>query len=42
MTTVSYRDNLQFGLAACRMRVPQLQRLLIHLENGINELENAT
>ncbi|WP_209648299.1 WS/DGAT/MGAT family O-acyltransferase [Kibdelosporangium banguiense] len=42
ITITSYADNLQFGLTGCRRNVPHLQRLLVHLEESLSELEKAT
>ncbi|HEY1967751.1 MAG TPA: wax ester/triacylglycerol synthase family O-acyltransferase [Pseudonocardia sp.] len=42
MTMVSYVDQLAFGFVGCARLVPHLQRLLIHLEKGIGELDNAS
>lgn len=41
ITLVSYNDQLEFGLTACRRTLPSMQRLLDYLENGIHELETA-
>lgn len=41
ITITSYVDNLEFGLTGCRRRVPHLQRLLVHLEDSLAELEGA-
>jgi WS/DGAT/MGAT family acyltransferase len=41
MTMVSYVDTLAFGFVGCARLVPHLQRLLLHLDNGIEELERA-
>ena len=41
ITITSYVDNLEFGLTGCRRRVPHLQRLLLHLEASLAELEAA-
>lgn len=41
ITITSYGDELQFGLTACRRRVPSLQRILLHLEDSLVELETA-
>ena len=41
ITLVSYIDQLEFGLTACRRTLPSMQRLLDYLENGIKELEVA-
>ncbi|MBC7632778.1 wax ester/triacylglycerol synthase family O-acyltransferase [Aeromicrobium sp.] len=40
--TLTSRDKyLDFGLIGCRRSVPHLQRLLIHLESSLAELETA-
>ena len=39
ITLNSYADNLEFGLIACRRRVPHMQKLLQYLEDGLAELE---
>ncbi|WP_374999991.1 wax ester/triacylglycerol synthase family O-acyltransferase [Aeromicrobium sp. CTD01-1L150] len=40
--TLCSRDNyLDFGIIGCRRSVPHLQRLLIHLETALFELEQA-
>lgn len=39
ITLLSYTDQLEFGLTACRRTLPSMQRLLDYLENGIHELE---
>ena len=41
ITITSYGDDLQFGLTGCRRRVPSLQRILVHLEDSLLELEAA-
>ncbi|MQA14866.1 MAG: wax ester/triacylglycerol synthase family O-acyltransferase [Pseudonocardiaceae bacterium] len=41
ITVTTYHDNLEFGLTGCRRRVPHLQRLLLHLEAALDELEKA-
>lgn len=41
ITITSYRDQLEFGLIACRRTLPSMQRMLSYLENGLNELEIA-
>jgi WS/DGAT/MGAT family acyltransferase len=41
ITLASYNGNLEFGLIGCRSRVPHLQRLLIHLEDSLSDLEKA-
>ncbi|MGQ0530239.1 MAG: WS/DGAT/MGAT family O-acyltransferase [Panacagrimonas sp.] len=39
ITLVSYADQLNFGLIACRRSVPHVQRMLEYLEQGLTELE---
>ncbi|MGH8517333.1 MAG: WS/DGAT/MGAT family O-acyltransferase [Panacagrimonas sp.] len=39
ITLVSYADQLNFGLIACRRSVPHVQRMLEYLEQGLVELE---
>lgn len=39
ITLVSYAEQLNFGLIACRRSVPQMQRMLGYLEQGLAELE---
>ena len=41
ITLVSYTDQLEFGLTACRRTLPSMQRLLDYIDNGIHELEVA-
>lgn len=41
ITLLSYKDQLEFGLTACRRTLPSMQRLLDYLENGLKELEIA-
>ncbi|MCU1498562.1 MAG: diacylglycerol O-acyltransferase [Acidimicrobiales bacterium] len=41
ITITSYVDSLEFGLMGCRRRVPHLQRLLVHLEDSLAELEST-
>lgn len=42
ITMVSYVDRLAFGITGCRRQVPSLQRLLVHLEDALADLEKAT
>lgn len=42
ITATSYADTMQFGLVGCRRSVPSLQRILVHLEDALAELEQAT
>jgi diacylglycerol O-acyltransferase len=39
ITLVSYHDNLDFGIVACRRSMPQIQRIIDHLEDALQELE---
>ncbi|MDG3016468.1 wax ester/triacylglycerol synthase family O-acyltransferase [Speluncibacter jeojiensis] len=41
ITLASNGDSLDFGVVGCRTRVPHLQRILLHLENTLAELEKA-
>ena len=41
ITVTSYDGRLQFGLTGCRRTVPRLQRLLVHLEDALADLEKA-
>lgn len=42
ITVTSYNGNLQFGLTGCRRTVPHLQRLLTHLDDGLEALDKAS
>lgn len=39
ITLVSYGDQLDFGITACRQSLPHVQRLIEHLEDSLSELE---
>jgi diacylglycerol O-acyltransferase / wax synthase len=41
ITMTNNAANLDFGLVGCRRSVPHLQRLLMHLENSLADLEKA-
>jgi len=41
ITCTSYQDGIGFGLTGCRRTVPHLQRLLLHLDDELNALEDA-
>jgi diacylglycerol O-acyltransferase len=41
ITLISRHDNIDFGIIACRRSLPSVQRLLIHLEEAIAELETV-
>lgn len=40
ITLNSYANHLEFGLIGCRRTLPQLQKLLQYLEDGLAELED--
>lgn len=42
ITLTSNNDSLDFGITGCRRSVPHLQRLLLHLDTALAELEHAT
>ncbi|MEE4278992.1 MAG: wax ester/triacylglycerol synthase family O-acyltransferase [Halieaceae bacterium] len=39
ITLVSYCDKLDFGIIACRRSLPQIQRIIDHIEDALQELE---
>ncbi len=41
ITLTNNADNLDFGLVGCRRSIPHLQRLLMHLEDSLADLEKA-
>lgn len=41
MTLVSYHNQLDFGIVACRRSMPQIQRIIDHLEDALQELESV-
>lgn len=41
ITLVSYVDRLDFGIVACRRSLPQIQRIIDHLEDALQELEGV-
>ena len=41
ITLISRHDNIDFGILACRRSLPSVQRLLTHLQDSIEELEDA-
>ncbi len=41
ITLVSYHDQLDFGIVACRRSMPQIQRIIDHLEDALQELEDV-
>lgn len=42
ITMTNNADSLDFGLVGCRRSIPHLQRLLMHLEDSLADLEKAT
>lgn len=42
ITLVSYDQNVDFGIVACRRSMPQVQRLIEYMEQSLVELEQAT
>jgi diacylglycerol O-acyltransferase len=42
ITLVSYDQNVDFGITACRRSMPQVQRLIEYMEHSLVELEQAT
>ena len=41
ITLVSYDQNVDFGIVACRRSVPQVQRFIDYMENALQDLEDA-
>ena len=41
ITLTNNADHLDFGLVGCRRSIPHLQRLLMHLEDSLADLEKA-
>ncbi|WP_194816523.1 wax ester/triacylglycerol synthase family O-acyltransferase [Nocardia sp. XZ_19_385] len=41
ITLTTTAENLDFGLVGCRRSVPDMHRILDHLENALSELEDA-
>jgi diacylglycerol O-acyltransferase / wax synthase len=41
ITLANNAGNLDFGLVGCRRSVPHLQRLLVHLESALKDLERS-
>lgn len=41
ITLLSYDQNVDFGIIACRRSVPQVQRLIDYMEEALVELEDA-
>ena len=41
ITLVTYAQNVDFGIIACRRSVPQVQRLIDYMEESLQELEDV-
>ncbi|GAB5414520.1 MAG: wax ester/triacylglycerol synthase family O-acyltransferase [Congregibacter sp.] len=41
ITLVSYNNKLDFGIIACRRSLPQIQRIIDHIEDALIELEKV-
>ena len=41
ITLISYHKQLDFGIVACRRSMPQIQRIIEHLEDALKELEQV-
>ncbi len=41
ITLVTYGQNVDFGIIACRRSMPQVQRLIDYMEDALVELEDA-
>ena len=41
ITLISYHKQLDFGIVACRRSMPQIQRIIEHLEDALGELESV-
>ena len=41
ITLVSYDQNVDFGIMACRRSIPQAQRIIDYMEDALTELEDA-
>lgn len=41
ITLVTYNENVDFGIIACRRSVPQVQRMIDYMEDALRELEDA-
>lgn len=42
ITVTGTGDNLDFGVVACRRTVPDLHRLIDHLDTALHVLEDTT
>ncbi len=41
ITLVTYDQNVDFGIIACRRSIPQAQRVIDYMEGALQELEDA-
>ena len=41
ITLVTYGQNVDFGIIACRRSMPQVQRIIDYMEDALVELEDA-
>ncbi|GAB5415235.1 MAG: wax ester/triacylglycerol synthase family O-acyltransferase [Congregibacter sp.] len=41
ITLVTYNENVDFGIIACRRSIPQVQRVIDYMEDALQELEDA-
>ena len=41
ITLSTYKDNVDFGIVACRRSMPQVQRIIDYMEDALVELEEA-
>lgn len=41
ITLVTYAQNVDFGIIACRRSLPQVQRMIDYMEDSLQELEDA-
>jgi WS/DGAT/MGAT family acyltransferase len=41
ITLMTYKENVDFGIIACRRSVPQVQRIIDYMEDALVELEDA-
>jgi hypothetical protein len=41
ITLVTYDDQVDFGITACRRSAPSVQRMIHHLEDALAELATA-
>ena len=41
ITLVTYGQNVDFGIIACRRSIPQVQRIIDYMEDALSDLEEA-